>query len=507
VTLSSKGAKSQSRVRGLRSTRTKARTHVGRAREPRAELEKKLEARTRELTEARTQLAEARERLVEAVEQQTAASDVLKVISRSTFDLQAVFDTLIESAARLCEADNALLWRRDGEFCRVVANHVYSREFEEYLKQHPVPVGRGSLAGRTALEGKIVHIPDVLADPEYTMTEAIKRAPYRTMLGVPLLRVGNPIGLIALTRATVRPFSDKQIELVETFAHQAVIAIENTRLLNELRESLEQQTATSEVLRVISGSPGELEPVFSTMLGNAVRICEAKFGTLYLCEGDGFRAVAMHNAPPAYAEARAAVVHPPPDSSLGWAAKTKEAAQVADVTKLPSYIAGDPFVISAVERGGYRTVLTVPMLKEDELIGAITIHRQEVRPFADKQIELVTNFANQAVIAIDNARLLSELRQRTDDLSEALEQQTRHRGCSKSSAARRASLSRCLKPCSRMPCTFARPSSGSWYFVRTECSVMSQRMAYRLPMLNTVGESRWFGLLPHPFVGSPIPSR
>ena len=361
--------------------------------------------------------------LRELLQQQTATTEVLKVISRATFDLQAVFDTLIELAARLCEADNALLWRRDGEFCRVVANHVYSREFEEYLKQHPVPVGRGSLAGRTALEGKIVHIPDVLADPEYTLTEAIKRAPYRTMLGVPLLREGTPIGVIAMTRATVRPFSDKQIELLTTFADQAVIAIENVRLFDEvqartreLTEALEQQTATSEVLGVISSSPGELQPVFEAILANATRICEAKFGTLYLREGDGFRAVAMHNAPPAFAEARASVVHPRPDTSLGTAAHTMQAAQITDVTASRAYVEGDPFVVSAVARGGYRTVLSVPMLKEGALIGIISIYRQEVRPFNERQIQLVVSFANQAVIAIENARLLDEIRDKSRQL-------------------------------------------------------------------------------------------
>ena len=225
-------------------------------------------------------------------------------------------------------------------------------------------------------------------------------------------------------RGEVKPFTDKQIALVTNFAAQAVIAIENARLLNELRQSLEQQTATSQVLQVISSSTGDLEHVFATMLENATRICEAKFGALYLSEGDGFRATAMHNAPPAYEEARAGVLHPPPSTSLWRAANTKQAVQIADVRSERGYVERDPFVVSAVALGGYRSVLSVPMLHEDELVGVITIFRQEVRPFTDEQISLVQNSAAQAVIAIENARLLNELRQRTTDLTEALEQQT-----------------------------------------------------------------------------------
>src|SRR5262249_44961562 len=208
-----------------------------------------------------------------------------------------------------------------------------------------------------------------------------------------------------------------QVELVKNFGAQAVIAIENTRLLNELRESLQQQTATADVLRVISSSPGELEPVFSAMLENATRICQAKFGTLYLSEGDGFRAVAMHNAPAAYVEARAGIVHPSPDTTLARAARTKQVVAITDLTQEAGYRDGDPFLVSAVAKGGYRSVVSVPMLRDEQLVGVITIFRQEARQFTDKQIALLKSFAAQAVIAIENARLLSELR-------ESLDQQT-----------------------------------------------------------------------------------
>src|SRR5262249_18456472 len=349
------------------------------------------------------------------------------------FDLKTVLDTLTESAARLCEAEKAFIFRREGSGYRLAANFGFAPEFKEWIDQHLIEPGRNTLVGRTALEGRAVHIPDVLADPEFTWFEAIKRGGFRTMLGVPLLREGTPIGVINLVRTVVRPFNDKQIELVTTFADQAVIAIENVRLFDqvqartrEVTEALEQQTATSEVLRVISSSPGELEPGVEAMLANATRICEAKFGTLYLRGGDGSHAAALHNAPPAYAAARRhePLLRPPPDAPLGVLAATKQVAHIPDLTKIPSYIEGNPFVVVGVELGGYRTVLAVPMLKDNELVGAITFARQEVRPFTDKHIELVQNFAQQAVIAIENTRLLNELRKRTDDLSEALEQQT-----------------------------------------------------------------------------------
>ena len=247
-----------------------------------------------------------------------------------------------------------------------------------------------------------------------------------------MLKDEELVGAIIIYRQEVRPFTDKQIELVQNFAAQAVIAIENTRLLNELRqrtddlsEALEQQTATSEVLKVISSSPGDLQAVFSAMLENAVRICGAKFGAMPLWEGDGFRMGALHNFPPAFAAAlQRGPLRPSPHVPVGRMATTKRVVHVADIRLDQIYLDGDPLIVAGVEQGGYRTILAVPMLKEDELVGGILIFRQEVRPFTDKQVELVQNFAAQAVIAIENTRLLNELRQRTDDLTESLEQQT-----------------------------------------------------------------------------------
>ena len=366
--------------------------------------------------------------LSESLQQQTATANVLKVISRSAFDLQAVLDTLVESAARLCEAERANIWRPSGDIYRVAATFALSAEHEQTLKRLAIRPGRNTITGRTLLEGKTVHIPDVLADPEYD-SPVLRIGANRTVLGVPLLREGVPIGVLVVTRSMVRPFTDKQIELVETFADQAVIAIENVRLFDEvqartreLSEALEQQTATSEVLGVISSSPGDLLPVFNAILANATRICEAKFGNLFLYEEDAFRAGALHGAPPAYAEHWRQ--HPVvglgdhPLIPLARLAETKEVGHIADLRGERGYIERDPVFVTLVEGAQARTMLLVPMLKENELVGAIVIYRQEVRPFSDKQIELLTNFAAQAVIAIENTRLLSELRQRTSELED-----------------------------------------------------------------------------------------
>jgi GAF domain-containing protein len=366
--------------------------------------------------------------LRESLQQQTATADVLKVISRSTFDLQAVLDTLVESAGHLCRADRvAIRLARDGLYHNV-ANYGFPTKHVAYMRDHPVAADRTSIVGRVALAGKSVHVPDADADPELTLLQARGVEKTRTVLGVPLLRDGKPIGVLVATRLNVESFTDKQIELVETFADQAVIAIENARLFDEvqartreLTESLEQQTATSEVLQVISSSPGELEPVFQTMLANAVRICEAKFGTLYRSEGDALRAVALHGAPSSFAEERRRnpVIRPSPETTLGRAVTTKQTVQIADVRNEPDYSDAPSGFTGAklAQLAGARTVLAVPMVKERELVGAILIYRQEVRPFTDKQIELIQNFAKQAVIAIENTRLLNELR-------ESLQQQT-----------------------------------------------------------------------------------
>jgi GAF domain-containing protein len=371
--------------------------------------------------------------LTASLEQQTATADVLKVISRSTFDLQVVLNTLIESAVRLCEADGGAITRQEGKLFYRAAFYGFSDEFTEFAKSLPVEVDRGTMIGRTLLEGKVVQIPDVEDDSEYTWKDAQKLGGYRTLLGVPLVRGGIPIGVISLIRRRVRPFSDKHIELATTFADQAVIAIENVRLFDEvqarsreLSESLEQQTATSEVLGVISSSPGELEPVFHAMLANATRLCEASYGALWFREGDAFRAVALHGPlPVAFAERLSSGERRPgPMTGLGRVAKTREPVHLHDLRTEQSYLDRDPISVAAVELGGIRTLVIVPMLKANEVVGAFAIYRQEVRPFTDKQIALVTSFAKQAVIAIENARLLNELRDRTAELSESLEQQT-----------------------------------------------------------------------------------
>src|SRR5262249_6961020 len=291
------------------------------------------------------------------------------------------------------------------------------------------PIGRAVATKRAVQIADVLKVPNYFDPPSgYTNPQLPKLAGARTILAVPMCKDNELVGIIGIYRQEVRPFTDKQIELVTNFAAQAVIAIENTRLLNELRESLDRQTATSEVLSVISSSPGELEPVFQAMLENAVRICEAKFGALYLSEGENFRVAAMRNAPPAYAELRRRepVIRPSPRMAIGRAAATKQTVQIADVQAEPGYF--DPLPgfsgAQAPALAGVRTIVAVPLLKDDSLIGVIIIYRQEVRPFTDKQIELLTNFAAQAVIAIENTRLLNELRQRTTDLTESLEQQT-----------------------------------------------------------------------------------
>ena len=361
----------------------------------------------------------------ELLEQQKAMADVLKVISSSPGELEPVFQAMLENAVRICGAQFGNLALFDGGELRLAAMHNAPRALAELRRRDPVIDLKRSVAGPVVTTKQVNHVRDLAAQEPYAGSALAKVGGARTALSVPMLREDTLVGTVNIYHLDVLPFTDKQIELIKNFAAQAVIAIENTRLLNELRQSLEQQTATTDVLSVISSSPGELEPVFQAMLENATRICEAKFGTMYFRESEGFRAVAMHGAPPAYTELRLhKLVHPGPATGIGRVLQTKQAVQIEDASKDQGYSERDPMRVSAVELGGVRTLLDVPMLKEDEVIGVVAIYRDVVRPFTDKQVALVQNFANQAVIAIENTRLLNELRQRTDDLTESLEQQT-----------------------------------------------------------------------------------
>ncbi|MFZ0986596.1 MAG: GAF domain-containing protein [Xanthobacteraceae bacterium] len=356
--------------------------------------------------------------LRESLEQQTATSEVLKVISRSTFDLPTVLNTLADSAGRLCQAENVQIFLQDGEVYRLVACNGFSPEYQEYVKQHPPMAGRGSLIARTALVVAPVHIPDVLADSEYTYREGQRLAGYRAMLGVPLVREGSCIGVMGITRQTPQPFTAKQIELVTTFADQAVIAVENARLLSELRQSLERQTATAEVLQVINSSAGSLTPVFEAMLDKAMQLCEAAFGGIWTLEGDRYTAVALQGVPQAYAAFLAGTTLVPGPGTAPYRLMHGEPfVHNVDLASEEPYRRGDPQRRALVDLGGARTALQAALRKDDAVLGIITIYRQEVRPYTDEQIELLQNFAAQAVVAMENARLLTELRQ-------SLEQQT-----------------------------------------------------------------------------------
>jgi signal transduction histidine kinase len=364
--------------------------------------------------------------LTESLQQQTATADVLKVINRSAFDLQPVLDTLVESAARLCEADMAAITRQKGaEYFRAGA-YGFTTEFMDYVKDIPVKPERATITGRTLLEGKVIHVPDVHADPHYTFSEAQRLSGDPcTFLGVPLLREGNPVGALVLVRRTVRPFAEKQIELVTTFADQAVIAIENVRLFDEvqaktsdLSESLQFQTATSDVLKVISSSPDSLQPVLDVIVETSRHLCGTETSTIFLLKNEKFHIAAASGAMPEYLAFLQAnpIALDQPGSSTARAARDKRTVHIPDIGADPEFGQGPMSV------GQRRALLSVPLMREGAAIGVITMRQSHLTPFNERQIEVVQTFADQAVIAISNVRLFEQVQARTEELASSLDE-------------------------------------------------------------------------------------
>jgi class 3 adenylate cyclase len=378
-----------------------------------------------------------RRELDEAREQQAATTDVLRIVSASSGEVKPVFEAILTKAVRICEAKFGMLTLYEGDnVFRTVAMHnlppAYAQRAAERRDRFGVRAHPLTAIGRVAATKRFAQVFDYREELAYkerdpVAVDVVELGGARTLVSVPMLKEDTLIGAINIFRQEVRPFTDKQIALVQNFAAQAVIAIENARLLNELRqrttdlaELLEQQTATSQVLSIISSSPVDLEPVFQAILANATRLCSAKFGALNLYDGEVFNSAAFYNVPPEYADMRLRQSgwRPHPRSGAAKMVRTKQPVQINDLRTTPPYLEGDSVVRPLVDMGGARTLLLVPLLKENKLIGTIIIFRQEVRPFTDRQIALVQNFAAQAVIAIENARLFNDL----NTLNQQLEQ-------------------------------------------------------------------------------------